>query len=576
MKLLTTAMVALYAIFTSLLPATESKEPTTPRTAESTSTTTRADTNLYFGCLMGKLAEVQKAIADGANVNGSSEYSIPIFLAINNDTPSILECLLDAQANPNVYDLLDRSTLTYAAEKNSTPMVQTLINHGAYINLQTKDGYAALTAARNNNNHELIALLRKAAQCTPEDLERNPNNTEATLWAPKTHPAMHLKNPAGLCWLIGTINIIQQLRSVRQLLDDIQDKRVFIKPAPEIATPEGQEYQLARNLIDALYGVIIATTVPDNKKNIYYADDFFRAYYAYGVHVGRIKASRLITARMAYVLWTNEGGDPVVGWYTIMRALHRICPHILSSEYDDIAAQNINVSKKSYLANIKSKFTITNNASRETSMGTLRPTGFVWFDGPQQEQTFDAWFNEAYPAHALTYIIPVQCAQITQKLNAPLAEELLPRSFVTNGLRYHLRTIECHESFVFGQIGHCIAYHYGPNGGWIDEGTGVFSGPRVIKNDNFIGYASNATKKFDDIERDLRHGFCGQLKFHREGKSSMTRKKIRASVAYYEQDLSYEKPVADDDDETKKTATMVEKDAADDASRDQKTPDRSL
>ena len=408
------------------------------------------------------------------------------------------------------------------------------LEHGDYINLQTRCGYTVLTKAREENNTHLIDHLRQAAHVTSEDLAYQPSasdQSERTLWAPKTAPSLHLKNPAGLCWLITTVNIIQQLRSVRTLLDDIQDKRVYITPAPDLTTPEGQEYRCARNLIDALYGVIVATSLPDGKDTLYYADDFFRAYYAYDVQAPQ--ASRFVPTALsqwrAYKKWSTNGGEEINGWYTIMRALQTICPNVLSGELDPWDALSLNWMPYE---------------QGTTSMSYPPRLYKPWIDGLQEEQTFDEWLKSTYAQRPLSYIIPVQCARLTHLLQAPADQEILPRSFVINGLRYNLRAITCDESFFFGRIGHIFTYIFDPNGNnWLDEGTGVLrSTPRVITRNNFSGYVNDPTKTFDDIEHDLLHGFCSQLKYHHGQKTHTTRKKIRVSMAFYEQDLDAPAP----------------------------------
>lgn len=73
---------------------------------------------------------------------------------------AVLKCLLSKGVNPDALDKAYKcSALLYAAEQGHNPIIRTLLNAGASINLQDKQGMTALHYAADQQQDETVALL---------------------------------------------------------------------------------------------------------------------------------------------------------------------------------------------------------------------------------------------------------------------------------------------------------------------------------------------------------------------------------------------------------------------------------
>jgi ankyrin repeat protein len=104
-------------------------------------------------------------IKAGANVNiQNNELSTPLHLCASNEEESsvdIIKTLIASGADPSKKDVNDEQPLHYAAA-SATQNIQPLLEAGADINAQNKDGATPLHLAIEENNAEAIKTLLEA------------------------------------------------------------------------------------------------------------------------------------------------------------------------------------------------------------------------------------------------------------------------------------------------------------------------------------------------------------------------------------------------------------------------------
>jgi murein DD-endopeptidase MepM/ murein hydrolase activator NlpD len=115
--------------------------------------TSKQDTNLFNLVKTSDLANVQAAIAAGANVNAQDEYGqTPLMYAASSSTnPDILAELLKASATINTQTSAGWTALMYAArDTKNLDTALLLMNAGADPTLKNSDGQSAADLARSN------------------------------------------------------------------------------------------------------------------------------------------------------------------------------------------------------------------------------------------------------------------------------------------------------------------------------------------------------------------------------------------------------------------------------------------
>ncbi len=84
----------------------------------------------------------------------------PLFMAIDQKSPELIELLLNNRANPNAFAQGWITPLHYAASKNDVLSIKLLLAKGANKNLITFEGETAYQVAIRANAKEAAALLK--------------------------------------------------------------------------------------------------------------------------------------------------------------------------------------------------------------------------------------------------------------------------------------------------------------------------------------------------------------------------------------------------------------------------------
>jgi len=123
----------------------------------------------------GTSQSIQAAIDKGADVNAVSSLdgtTVLMLAAEDNPNPDVITTLLEAGAEIEARDEIDRTALMFAAEDNPNPdMITTLLRAGAEIEARDDFGYTALirAAAGNPNSIVITALLKAGADGKAKD-----------------------------------------------------------------------------------------------------------------------------------------------------------------------------------------------------------------------------------------------------------------------------------------------------------------------------------------------------------------------------------------------------------------------
>lgn len=133
-------------------------------------------------CMKGRKADVDKLIADGANVNDRDQNgATPLFYAISGNNLETVTDLLAHDVNVNAaikqgfiseWDTFQTGAtpLTLAAQRNATAIAELLLEKGADVKAADAYGLTALHYAAKRGNMKLLArLLDKGADINAKD-----------------------------------------------------------------------------------------------------------------------------------------------------------------------------------------------------------------------------------------------------------------------------------------------------------------------------------------------------------------------------------------------------------------------
>ena len=108
----------------------------------------------------GDLAEVNELIADGKDVNAKDDDGwTPIYYALQNDHPAVVDALIIAGADLNTRDMYGQTPLSLAVVYSNVRAVELLIVAGADIDATDSLGRTPLHNSAIKGRPEMVALL---------------------------------------------------------------------------------------------------------------------------------------------------------------------------------------------------------------------------------------------------------------------------------------------------------------------------------------------------------------------------------------------------------------------------------
>ena len=115
----------------------------------------------YAHIWSNNVAEVQKAIANGRNINQRNNLGrTPLISAIGNKSFEVAKLLVESGTDIDIRDIFGNPAILYAIEKKSIDIVKLLIENGADINIQTYGGNSTLLmAAVSTKSLDMVKLL---------------------------------------------------------------------------------------------------------------------------------------------------------------------------------------------------------------------------------------------------------------------------------------------------------------------------------------------------------------------------------------------------------------------------------
>jgi ankyrin repeat protein len=110
----------------------------------------------------GHTGIVERLLEEGGDVNKSDiNGRTPLIFAASGPFPETVELLLQADSDPNATDSEEGwSALMFAAAEGHRDVVQKLLEYGADVSLKDKDGDTAIDFASNNNQTDVVELLK--------------------------------------------------------------------------------------------------------------------------------------------------------------------------------------------------------------------------------------------------------------------------------------------------------------------------------------------------------------------------------------------------------------------------------
>ena len=105
------------------------------------------ETPLWQASKMGHNESVKLLIEAGANVNLAAQEEAPILVSIQNNTPDVLQSLIDARADVNKANEHGETALIHATAAEKTDFMKILMNAGADAHHKTKNGHNAFEFA---------------------------------------------------------------------------------------------------------------------------------------------------------------------------------------------------------------------------------------------------------------------------------------------------------------------------------------------------------------------------------------------------------------------------------------------
>lgn len=140
---------------------TEFESMQLPAPVEPHTDLTKAEQQFFAAAYKGSLAEVEKFVAKGTDVNLQDEKKrTPLILAAHGGHTDVVAYLIKQGADVNLTDSGGRSPLLYVAKRPFNETAALLLENGADANIQSsKKGVTALMIAAVANNDEMVEML---------------------------------------------------------------------------------------------------------------------------------------------------------------------------------------------------------------------------------------------------------------------------------------------------------------------------------------------------------------------------------------------------------------------------------
>ena len=123
------------------------------------------DDELFYAIIKGETYNVQRLLSEGADPNISNPDSgfTGLMRASLFSDNSILVLLLNAGADVNKETKNGKTALYYAVSNNDVDKVSILLNYGANADTKTIEGESLHSVARRNNNRNIMSMLFSAS-----------------------------------------------------------------------------------------------------------------------------------------------------------------------------------------------------------------------------------------------------------------------------------------------------------------------------------------------------------------------------------------------------------------------------
>lgn len=127
---------------------------------------TKSDRELWKSIDNKNSADLNKAIKQGANVNSFNEklFNSPLLKASFHGLTDIVEILLNNGANVDWQNRNGITALMYASQTGREDIVFMLLEFGANIRLKSDEDMTALDIAKHQGNHWLYELLENSRE----------------------------------------------------------------------------------------------------------------------------------------------------------------------------------------------------------------------------------------------------------------------------------------------------------------------------------------------------------------------------------------------------------------------------